>query len=263
MMSGPIFLLSNFRSGSTVLRYALDAHPDICCPAELRLATVCQCLFSMAELTDVQTIDGDAGGLAQQIGVVRRLVDDVMSIYCRAKRKSRWCEKSPSNAELLYVISTVFPDAWFVCLHRGASDQVHSTLDYEGNYRLRPYLSRRNGDSVTAALHRWCDVSERLLAFEHAHHAQAVRILYEEFVAEPERELGRLLTGIGAEPVAGLSVAAFSARHDVGPRDARISATSEIRRDRVAKAGGIDFTQVPEGLRIRTQSLMRAIGYRV
>jgi hypothetical protein len=33
----PIFILSCYRSGSTLLRYILDSHPDVYCPPELSL----------------------------------------------------------------------------------------------------------------------------------------------------------------------------------------------------------------------------------
>jgi len=33
----PVFVLCNVRSGSTLLRFGLDAHPDLACPPETNL----------------------------------------------------------------------------------------------------------------------------------------------------------------------------------------------------------------------------------
>jgi len=37
----PVFVLCNGRSGSTLLRFLLDAHPDLACPPETNLPSLC------------------------------------------------------------------------------------------------------------------------------------------------------------------------------------------------------------------------------
>jgi Sulfotransferase family len=37
----PVFVLCNGRSGSTLLRFLLDAHPDLACPPETNLPDLC------------------------------------------------------------------------------------------------------------------------------------------------------------------------------------------------------------------------------
>jgi hypothetical protein len=39
--SDPVFILTLPRSGSTLLRFLLDAHSDMCCPPETQLSLVC------------------------------------------------------------------------------------------------------------------------------------------------------------------------------------------------------------------------------
>ena len=257
-----IFILSNFRSGSTLLRFALDAHPDICCPAEVRLGMMCQTLFNVAELTgDAAILDDKANDAAVSVMRVRELADVLMGEYCRQKGKTYWCEKSPANAEALFVISTIFPDASFICLHRHVSDQVHSTLDYEGPIRLQRHLGNRGNDLIAAATDRWCGITEKLLALEHANSERTVRVRYEAFVTDPEGELRRILKAIGARPVDGLSTAAFGAPHDRGPSDAKILGTANVRKDRVGKPGGVDVQRLPTDLARRTRALLRRVGY--
>jgi protein-tyrosine sulfotransferase len=259
-MSMPIFVLSNFRSGSTLLRYVLDAHPAVCCPAELRLAALCQQLFRVVELTTTGQPTSNADGGPQRVSTVRNIIDQVMDNYCMRKGKERWCEKSPANTEILYVLSTVFPDGHFICLHRHALDQVHSTIDVEP-HRLQPYLARHAGDLVAAGIDRWCTITERLLAFEHAHHRRALRTTYESFVDAPERELTRLLQFLDLAAVPGLSVAAFQHEHDRGPRDAKIAGAKAVERDRVGTGRAINLTRVPSSLRERLARLLGSLGY--
>ena len=37
----PVFVLCMGRSGSTLLRFLLDAHPDLACPPETNLPSLC------------------------------------------------------------------------------------------------------------------------------------------------------------------------------------------------------------------------------
>ena len=37
----PVFVLCNARSGSTLLRFLLDAHPEIACPPETNMPSLC------------------------------------------------------------------------------------------------------------------------------------------------------------------------------------------------------------------------------
>jgi hypothetical protein len=163
----PIFVLSDFRSGSTLLRYILDSHPEICCPAEMAMGTLCQYAFQGVELTARRGEATNAADRDLQLRQVADLVSGVMEKYCAHKNKRRWCEKTPSNLGLIHLLNAVFPAAQYVCLYRCGLDQSSSLLDYEGASRVQPYVRRNGGDVAAAALDRWCEVAEHLLAVEH------------------------------------------------------------------------------------------------
>jgi protein-tyrosine sulfotransferase len=260
-MARPIFILSNFRTGSTLLRFALDAHPNICCPAELRLGALCQCLYRTVELlTTAESMPEGTDLLAVRVATVRGVVDGLMAVYCHRKGKDHWCEKSPANAEILYVLSSIFPDARFICLHRNALDQSSSLIEMDPRL-LHPYLQRNSGDIVSSALDRWCTITERLLAFEHEASLSSLRILYEDLVEDPEREVGRVLQFLDLPEVEGLHVLAFQKRHDSGPRDSKIKLSKTVGRDRVGAGRLMDLSRVSEALRARTTGLANAVGY--
>ena len=54
MTAEPIFIVCNARSGSTLLRYLLDVHPDIACPSETAIAAISNQLMWL----HVQTVSG-------------------------------------------------------------------------------------------------------------------------------------------------------------------------------------------------------------
>lgn len=258
----PIFLLSDFRTGSTMLRFALDAHPDICCPGELNMAVFCQHAFRLVELTTDDELASAADLLRLRLATVRQMTDQLMNAYCTRKGKSRWCEKSPNNTTYLNLIHAVFPDAQYICLFRHALDQVHSFLemnDIEG--RLEPYLSRHGGHIVTAAIDRWCSQAEKLLAFEHLHRSMAYRVRYEQLVEAPEEQLAGLMRFLGYEPTPGLSVMGFGVRHDRGPADLKVKHASKIDGDRTGKGRTTDLGAVPVGLRRRLSKVLADLGY--
>lgn len=259
-IEAPIFIVCDFRSGSTLLRYALDAHPEICCPAELNLAEFCQEAFRIVELTTDD--DGEAenrGG--ERIDRVRELVDVVMTAYCRRRGRRRWCEKSPANLNLVHLLGTVFADAQYICLYRHGLDQIHSFLEFDDRTRFSEYYARRGGDEVSAAVDRWCARTERLLAFEHWYRAQSCRIRYEDLVVSPDRELGRLAEFLSVANEPGWSGKVFDTRHDRGPADSKIKNSNGIDSGRRGKGRCIDLHEVPGRLQERFTGLLERLGY--
>jgi protein-tyrosine sulfotransferase len=260
----PIFIISNYRSGSTLLRFLLDAHPQVCCPAELRLGTLAQQLFNVAELLTADGSRADAwtgDRMHTRVGTVRTLIDSIMADYCRRRGKERWADKSPANCEVLHVLQAVFPDAHYICLHRHALDQIQSTFDLQGRWHVQPYLARYKGDVVAAAIDRWCTVTERILALEHAQNGRSLRITYEDFVEDSEREMERIMRFLEIASVRGLSQWAFQRPHDQGPADWKISGTSEVVRSRVGGGRGIGTEGVPAVLQTRLIGLLAHLGY--
>lgn len=256
----PIFILSEFRSGSTLLRYLLDAHPSVCCPAELLIGAFCLQAFHVVELTTDTGVEVTRDTQMERASRVRQMVDRIMDPYCARKGKQRWCEKSPANIDVAFLLSAVFPDAQYICLHRHALDQVASVLNIEGTRRLQPHLARYPGDAFAAALDKWCGSTEKLLAWEHSNPGVTVRLTYEDLVSSPAEEMGRVLAFLGLSLVSDLHEAAFKCEHDRGPGDMRIAKSTGIQRDRVGRGRNID-TKVPSALRSRMIELLDALNY--
>jgi hypothetical protein len=161
------------------------------------------------------------------------------------------------------LLATVFPDAQYVCLHRHGLDQVYSVLQMDGATRVESRLPRYGGNTVAAAIERWCNQTERLLAFEHANGTQSLRIIYERFVENPENETLRLLTFLGLEPHPGLTLSAFQTSHDAGPGDPKIFKSRGVDRQRVGRGQTLDTSGLPRQLNRRLTRLLTILGYEV
>jgi protein-tyrosine sulfotransferase len=256
--ASPVFLLSNFRCGSTMLRYVLDAHPAFCCPAELRLGALCETLYAVVELTAGERDDRawQPAGVAR----VRSVVDDLMRTYCQRKGKSRWCDKSPANMDFMGTITTVFPDAQFIALHRRALDQVWSSYEVH-LHAVESTPGRPKSEMWTALVERWCVVTERLLALERYMPHAVHRITYERLTANAEAEAANMWEFLGVERVPGLTETAFAIPHDPGPADVKIRGSKGIESGRVGKGRRVDISEVPARTRDRMDALMREVGY--
>src|SRR5437870_2427775 len=102
----PAFILSCERSGSTLLRYIIDTHPEIVSPGELALGQLCCDLELVVSRTlgEISTPANEREHQQLVLAEVRRIVSDLMNTYTRAKHKRIWCEKTPANLRHLDIL---------------------------------------------------------------------------------------------------------------------------------------------------------------
>src|SRR5688572_28835369 len=115
----PVFVLSCERSGSTLLRYIIDTHPEVCSPAHLHLGQLCRSLYTSIFYSLGQTMEvtGDATRERQVAREARRIVDQFMGRYVKARGKRMWCEKTTENLQYLRFLDEVFPDARYISIY--------------------------------------------------------------------------------------------------------------------------------------------------
>ncbi len=266
MASGPLFILSGPRSGSTLLRYILDTHSEIASPGEINLGPLCEHL--------VWTIRGTRGEAMRSLSPERRqeeviaatraIVDRIMTSYLELKQKRIWCDKSVNNLWQLEALDAVFPEARFILLHRDSLDFVHSCL--EGGHLgvmqpLARYVVQHPTNFVAAMMSAWVDNTAQLLAVEQREPDRRIRIRYEDLVTAPEESLRRLLDFIGVDWQEDLLASVFSAHHDQGGGDPKILVTSRIDPSRVGCGQRIDPALIPEPTRAAADSLCARLSY--
>jgi protein-tyrosine sulfotransferase len=261
----PIFILSCERSGSTLLRYMLDTHPEIACPGELVLGQFVRSLRRLLERTRGRDAAGEDMAPDWVRREVNRTVHARMADYARARGKSRWAEKSPGNLEFLDELVWAFPEARFICLYRRSLDVVHSCLECSSNGfmpELASYAARSPDNLVAAMLESWAAKNVRMLALEHS--AACCRVHYEALVSDPVATLDRIFAFLGLGWQHALLENIFDTPHDPGGGDFKIRSAKRIERDRVGTGAGLNrdkLAAVPAALQRQCTELHLELGY--
>ncbi len=225
------FLLSPYRSGTTLLRYCLDSHPRLAVPPEtdflLPLFSVLDDEASMTGLRDLGYDEEAATRAVVAFG--RSFLDD----YAASRgADAGWLDKSPRYAERPHVIASAFPDARLVIMHRNPLDQIHSFI--RAGAAEHPGLRRVVGEDVLdrAAVY-WADVTEALDTVATAHRDRTVTITYEQLCADPPTTLRSVVEHLGLEwDPAVLDYDRYD--HDKGREAGRVAGT----RGFVVSGGG-------------------------
>jgi protein-tyrosine sulfotransferase len=263
----PIFILSTERSGSTLLRYILDTHPDICCPGELYLGRLAKDLSETVSRTLGLTAGEQAQDQDQMTwGEVHRIIDDLLSNFARVRGKKIWCDKTPFNLKNLSELEKAFPDARYICLYRNSLDVVHSGLDLKEKSYIwwaLPYVVKHPKNYAAALLESWIDKTQLMLDFE-KNHSQTCRVQYETLVENPVKALTPVFQFLGLDWDASLLEKTFKIPHDPGGGDYKITSTTQIEKNRVGKGNQIDsalMAAMPPPLLQKQKQLHAALGY--
>lgn len=265
-MTAPIFILSHARTGSTLLRYIVDAHPQVCCPPELALGRLCRNLTYTLALTlgDESMGLGDEGPACEVRAAVRSHIDQIMNAYCASKQKVRWCDKSTNNVDHLGIIDGIFPDAQYVCLHRHGLDVVNSLLElfrhgFAGRYAEK--VARSPDNLVDAMIDTWTEATQAVLDFEAAHPQRCFRVRYEDLVATPASIAEQMFSFLELPFPPKMLDAVFAVSHDRGPGDLRIQFTSEIQQNRVGRGARLPRAMISPDRLASLNRIHRVLGY--
>lgn len=200
------FVVGIARSGTTLLRLMLDAHPLLAIPPEThfvpKLIRLCEQLIEDgATTTDVRRealglitshprwadFGLEAGEVEQRMAVHDPLTpaDAVRSFYqAYAARhgKPRWGDKSPPYTWRAKTIQRVLPEASFVNLIRDGRDVALSLKDVSWG-----------PDDITEAAYKWMDELKRARRrARRLYRGSYLEVRYEDLVADPEPVLRRI-----------------------------------------------------------------------
>jgi protein-tyrosine sulfotransferase len=203
-----IVILGMPRSGTTLLRRLLDAHPVICCPPETNL------LSAAARFLREETFAGGVAigvlsglsfaGIAEQVVVarLRELVFGFLQDICRQSRKKRWAEKTALNIFHLDQIELLGSGSCrFLCLVRHPLDVVCSIKELTDKMamyvaELHAYI-RQHPAPLEAFAHAWVEMHARLRRFVSDHPNDCLMLKYEDLVHSPAGELQRVFDFLG------------------------------------------------------------------
>ena len=210
-MGRGIVVLGCPRSGTTLVRRLLDAHPDVVCPPETGLLSAAgRFLEEQAFPSGVRF--GAAPGLAQ-LGVAREELLDRLRTFvvgffeehaARAGAKV-WAEKSVSDAFFVEPIEELLGDTvqYVVVLRHGLDVAVslQELVQRSGAFlaELFPYASR-DPDVVSAMATAWCDVTTALLDLAERRR-DVVVVRYESLAHDPDAVVRTLFEGLSLDTV--------------------------------------------------------------
>lgn len=182
LLDRPIFVIGAQRSGTTLLRLMLDAHPDVAIGPETAFARGVDALVE-------SPFFGHGDQWYEQYGWSRdrleraaaALYGEVFSSWARSMGAVRWGEKTPVHRYHVPRLATWFPDAQFVGLvrHPGAVASSRERWGYDWTATLRDWAA--SGRYLLEA----CDLLD-------AHRVLLLR--YEDLVDDPEAAMRRLCT---------------------------------------------------------------------
>jgi hypothetical protein len=260
----PVIVLAVARSGSTLLRRILDAHPDLACPPETNIMKECASLGAIWGMLDPAS---EGGRLSEAASAsIRATVDAVFGAYLLRRGKRRWCEKSLGSVRAVEPFLNLYPKAKFICLYRHCMDMIDSALEATpwglNGYGFENFNVRFPGNSVAALAGYWSELTGPELDFEEQHKDRCHRVYYEELVSDPERLCTEIFSFIGVECVAGIAEHCLDGEPmEAGPGDHKIMATSRITADSVGRGTRIPAGRMPPGQLQVVNGLLGRLGY--
>jgi protein-tyrosine sulfotransferase len=203
-----IVILGMPRSGTTLLRRLLDAHPAICCPSETNVLSAAARFLreeAFAGGVSVGVVSGlGFAGIAEQVVVarLREFVFGLLQDICRQSRKKRWAEKTAFNIFYLDQIEQLCGGSCrFLCVVRHPLDVVCSIKELTD--KMEMYVSelhtyvRQYPAPLEAFAHAWVEMHRRLRCFVSNHHDDCLMLKYEDLVHDPAEELQRVFDFLG------------------------------------------------------------------
>jgi protein-tyrosine sulfotransferase len=267
----PVFVLCNGRSGSTLLRFLLDAHPDLACPPETNVPAMCAQLatvWSLIEGAPLSANRGDEPPVIPEAAIegIRVTMNMMVGSYLERRGKKRYCDKSLGTARFAELMVRVYPEARFLCLYRHPMDVIASGVEAcpwgLNGYGFDPYIATSPGNEVLALARFWADNTAQTLAAEERFADRCLRVRYEDLVADPEVVAAGIFTFLGAAPVPGISAACFSPeRERYGPADYKIWYTSQITTDSIGRGWSVPAGLIAPPVLATINELAGKLGY--
>jgi len=267
----PVFVLCAGRSGSTLLRFVLDAHPDLACPPETNVPALCGQLATVWSLIEGAPLSANRGDEPPEIpdaaiAGVRETMDRMTGSYLARRGKKRYCDKSLGTARFAYLMQRIWPQTRFICLFRHPMDVIASGMEAcpwgLTGYGFDPYIAETPGNAVFALARFWADNAATILAAEEQYAGRCHRVRYEDVVADPQVVADELFEFLGVPKVPGIAEACFAAeRERFGPADYKIWHTSRITGDSVGRGWTIPAGLIGPQVRVAINELCARLGY--
>jgi hypothetical protein len=259
------------RSGSTLLRYLLDSHPEIVSPPELNLSLLLQHLVEVWGHTDValgvaaMTNGGPLPPVSKEVcRRARKPIDELMASCANAAGASLYCDKSLTTIDHLATVTRCYPEAPLIFLYRYPLDMIASGLEASrwgfNAFGFAPYVTATPGNFVAGLANYWIDKVSKMLEFERGFHGPGARIYYELLCDDPADTLTCLFEFLGVTSDPAVIDRAFASEHGRGPGDYKIDFTGAISVDSIGRGSALPEHMNPQQIS-RINELLAELDY--
>jgi hypothetical protein len=270
-VADPVFVLCGARSGSTLLRFVLDAHPQLACPPETNVPALCGQLATVWSLIEGAPLSPNRGDEPPEvpdaaIAGVRETMDRMVGSYLARRGKERYCDKSLGTARFAYLVRRIWPQARFICLFRHPMDVIASGMEAcpwgLNGYGFDPYIAETPGNTVFALARFWADHAATILAAQEQYAGACIRVRYEDMVADMQSVADQIFAFLGVAPVPGIGAEIFAPeRERSGPADYKIWHTSEVSAGSVGRGWTVPAGLIAPQAQTVINDLCAKLGY--
>lgn len=285
-------LVGAARSGTTLTRLLLDAHPEVGCPAEAGVPALMAHMTRVwaTVLAEEQVLPhrdpgvpheapaaigpADAGPPAGEAALsisseasdwIRSTVRTVTERYCAPRGKRVYVDKSLDSVFHLPVVSQLLPEIRVVMIFRHVMDTVASGIEaspwgFRG-YGYAPYVAASPGNAVAALASYWLDHVARALKWAEERPEACYRVRYEDLVLRPKETVANIQRFLGVTMDLTVLDTAFQRPAPRGPGDYKVEFTSGVHQESVGRGKRVPVAMLPPSLMARLNDQLDALGY--
>jgi hypothetical protein len=269
--AAPVFILTPARSGSTLLRYLLDAHPELACPAETglphlghQLATVWAAISGAAKPSPQP--DSVAAIPESIIEQVRAAIDPMIGQYLGDRGKRRFCDKTLGAAKHADLLIRLYPDVRFIGLVRHAMDFIASAVDADRwgpiGYGFDEYVAGGSGNMVRNLATYWIDHTSAIASVALRHPGRTFLVRYEDLVEAPEVLASKIFGFLGVTPQPGITGRCLRVKGErLSQGDHKVWWTSEITSDSVGRGQAVPPVLLTPPVADQVNTLLSQLSY--
>ena len=268
----PLFVMCEARSGLTLLRFLLDAHPDVACPSETNLPGLCHEMVNAWSLMTGHRAPGRQPPAQlpvlpdEVLNGMRASMDPMISAYLGRVNRTWFCDKSLGSATHAKLMLQLYPNTKFVCLYRHPMDVIASAMEACPwglvGYGFDPYIAATPGNSVLALARFWLEHTAQIMSVEEDFPDQCLRVRYEDLVSEPDQIMSEVFSHLGIPPVPDIASRCFrSEPENLGAADYKIWHTNKITSDSVGRGWKIPAGLITAPIIDASNELAGRLGY--
>ena len=180
------------RSGTTLARVLLDAHPDIRCGQETRVIPRILSMRQRWRKSNKERRRLEEAGLSESVLdlVVRNFVSDVIEHH--GAPALRYCNKDPLAFNHMEDLAKMFPRAKFLLLVRDGRAVAHSIV------KRNVTITGVDAKSIVSAANFWNKVMTNMWKSCRSLQGTCLPVYYEQLVTDPEHVMKEVLQFINA-----------------------------------------------------------------